>query len=354
MVMAGGGFRFGIYLGMHAAARAAGRAPDLLLATCGGAIAAAVIGALPDDAQRKQWIGSPQMYRFWCGLRSAERGGILGAARQALMRRLSSANAPTIPDLFDDYLFDMPLQLPLPPGYTRTPDVAVAIIGGKLLFSGADVGQARGARKLFAETVFCQPRTAQLLRGATSALHHPRWGQHAIAEQVLTDVTMPLETAARISVCDMYYLACHAAGAHHYMGGAVNLFPIEMARQLADVVMMEFKQGFDQVFAIPAWRSVLGLDGNARLRYANGQFADIRVDTSDITRALARQTIHQKLEWRRNRVALRLPEDYATFVQYMDDQWQYGYQRCIEACERADAGQLAVMRQVDRYNAGSR
>ena len=65
MVFAGGGFRLGIYLGMYAAARDAGRAPDLLLATCGGAVAAPLVQALPDDAQRKAWLSSPQMYQFW-------------------------------------------------------------------------------------------------------------------------------------------------------------------------------------------------------------------------------------------------------------------------------------------------
>jgi predicted acylesterase/phospholipase RssA len=43
MVMGGGGFRFGIYIGMYAALRQAGKAPDVLLASCGGAIAAAII-----------------------------------------------------------------------------------------------------------------------------------------------------------------------------------------------------------------------------------------------------------------------------------------------------------------------
>ena len=58
MVLSGGGFRFGIYLGMYAAARDAGRAPDLVLASCGGAIAAAVIHTLPDPAAQKAWLAS--------------------------------------------------------------------------------------------------------------------------------------------------------------------------------------------------------------------------------------------------------------------------------------------------------
>jgi hypothetical protein len=41
--------------------------------------------------------------------------------------------------------------------------------------------------------------------------------------------------------------------------------------------------------------------------------------------------LQQKLDWRRNRIELAMPPDYATFVRYMDDQWQYGYQRAAAA-----------------------
>jgi hypothetical protein len=70
MVLAGGGFRFGYYLGMHAAAVDAGQEPDLLLATCGGAVAGAIIRNLPDSAARKAWVASPQLYQYFCGLQS--------------------------------------------------------------------------------------------------------------------------------------------------------------------------------------------------------------------------------------------------------------------------------------------
>ena len=63
MVLSGGGFRFGIYLGMYAAACDAGRAPGPVLASCGGAIAAAVIPTLPDPVDQKAWLASPEMHR---------------------------------------------------------------------------------------------------------------------------------------------------------------------------------------------------------------------------------------------------------------------------------------------------
>jgi alpha-beta hydrolase superfamily lysophospholipase len=93
---------------------AAGQAPDVLLASCGGAIAATIIHHLPDPAAQRAWLSSPAMYQFWCSLRSTPQAN-LPARCWRPQGKLSSANAPVIPDLFGDYLFDIPPQLPFPP-----------------------------------------------------------------------------------------------------------------------------------------------------------------------------------------------------------------------------------------------
>ncbi len=351
MVLAGGGFRFGLYLGMYAAARETGNAPDVVLASCGGAIAASMIGATSDPAEQKGLLEAPEMYRFWQQIKSARGAGILRALGNAARRKFSRRPAPVIPDLFHDYLFEVPALLPLPTTCANH-DVSIAIIGGKLLFDQTHVGQARGARKLFAETVFCDPHCAALLQGTRSPFADARWGEHAIAEQLLLETGTPSGVAARISIADMFYFRCveHASG--HYIGGVVDLFPIEVARALADHVMIEFKQSFDQTYSIPAWRSVLGLDGNQRLRYVNGQPVDFRFDTSDISDALATETTSKKLDWLHNRIGLAIPASYDLYRQYMRAQWQYGYERGMEAFRRKEAYQESTMRQVDRHNGG--
>jgi predicted acylesterase/phospholipase RssA len=354
MVMAGGGFRFGIYLGMHAAACESGRAPDLLLASCGGALAATVIAALPDAAQRRAWMNSETMYAFWCALRSAPRANLAGTLWRAARRSLASGNATVIPDLFGDYLFDLAPLLPFPPA-PDAPAVDVAVIAGRLLFGADEAGQRRGERKLFAETVFGPSRVAALLAGMASPLDAPRWGGHAIAPTLLTDTHTPTAVAARISIADMFYFPPQALGEAHYIGGVIDLFPVEVARRLVGAegdITLEFKEAFDQTFAIPAWRSVLGLDGNTRLRYANGVAADVRIDTSDVS--TIEQPMRQHLDWRRNRIEVRMPADHASYVRHMDAQWEYGYQRGLEACRRADAAAtqpgVAAMRRETRHS----
>jgi predicted acylesterase/phospholipase RssA len=341
MVLGGGGFRFGIYIGMYAALRKAGKAPDVLLASCGGAIAATIIHNLPDPGAQRAWLSSPEMYRFWCSLKSTQHAVLLGSLLRAARRKLSTASAPVIPDLFGDYLFEIPPQLPFPPA-TGTPEVDVAIIGGKLLFDESDVGQPRGQRKLFAETVFCGERAAAALQDMDSPLNDIRWGEHAVARELLVDGSVPLTDAARISIADMIYFRCQQYRGQEYIGGVLDLFPVEIARRLGVEVVMEFKEAFDQVFSIPAWRSVLGVDGNARLRYANTHLADMRIDSSDVSVVLEKQQLQQKLDWLRNRIELAMPPSYETFVQHMNDQWQYGHDRATEALGRPPRQHPAV------------
>ncbi|WP_229260108.1 hypothetical protein [Duganella aquatilis] len=328
---------------MYAALRQAGKGPDMLLASCGGAIAAAIIHNLPDPAAQRAWLASEEMYRFWCSLRATEHAALLGTLARAARRKLSSASAPVIPDLFNDYLFEIPSQLPFPPA-SGAPDVDVAILGGKLLFTPADVGQPRGQRKLFAETVFCNERAAAALKDMDSPLSDPRWGEHAVARELLVDASVPVTDAARISIADMIYFRCAQYRGEEYIGGVVDLFPVEIARALGQEVIMEFKEAFDQVFSIPAWRSVLGVDGNARLRYANTHLADMRIDSSDVSVVLEKQQMQQKLDWLRNRIELQMPPSHDIFMQHMNDQWQYGYDRAREALARPLRQQPAVRR----------
>ena len=131
MVMAGGAFHFGYYLGAYAALCERALPPDILLASCGGAIAASIIQGLPTDAERKEWLYSPRMYEFWCSLKARQKTTLSGVLVGAAKRRISNDAARVIPDLFNDYMFE--------------------------------VGQLRGSRKLFAETIFCSERAAQII-----------------------------------------------------------------------------------------------------------------------------------------------------------------------------------------------
>lgn len=352
MVLAGGGFRFGYYLGMHAAAVDAGREPDLLLATCGGAVAGAIIAGLPDTAARKAWLGSRRMYEFLGDLRSSERATPARALIDVARRRLSGGRAARLPDLFNDYLFELPAQLPLPAGGGGH-GTALAIIGGKLLFGPNETGQPRRGRAIYSVTLFCDGGTAALAAGLPSAIGADGWSD-AVTPDLLVDTAMPVADAARISIADMIYFRCQTARGADYTGGVIDLFPVELARGLARHVTMEMKEAYDELLAIPALRSVFGFDGNRRLRHVHAQPVDVWVDTSDVRRAMSGRGVRKRVDWRRNRVALVAPASYERYVADVDALWNYGYQRAQEAYALAAQGRRPAMRNSTRLNEARR
>jgi len=348
MVMAGGGFRFGYYLGMHAAAEDSGMAPDIILASCGGSLAAAIIHALPDAAQRKQWLTSREMYRFMCSLRAAPHVRPLPVLGAALLRGLSRGRAERVPDVFNDYMFELPETLPLPAPCAAGP--ALAVVAAKLLFGREQAGEARGDRALFAEVLFGPERACGLLQGWQSPASSPAWSCGAVAPGLLLDSAMPAADAVRSSITDMLYFACHPHGGEHYMGGVIDLFPIEIAHGLAKHVTMEAKPPFGQVLAIPALRKVLGIDGNARLKHVHAQHAHAWVDTSDISHALRGSGMQKRIDWLGNRIRLQMPSSLDEYAKDVEAQWQYGYQRGIEAY----ASPGLRLRHATRFNRGSK
>lgn len=333
MVLGGGGFRFGYYLGIFAALQKLGKKPDVLLACCGGAMAAGIIQAFTDDDQRKNWLSSPVTYQFWRDLKSSRNASITRTLSGVIRRRLFATKPEVIPDLFNDYLFDIPTTYPLPPpDQPRAHDVDVAIIAGKLLFQESEVGQPRKERKLFVQTVFCERRTASLLDGMTAPSSLDSWGRSTVEPTLLTD-SVPIGDAVRASVADMFLFRCHTHMESTYTGGIIDLFPIEIAQRLANEVVMEKKGPYDALISIPALRSVFGTHGNKRLSHVLKQKAHWWVDTSDMEQVLHVDQIERKIAWLRNRIELVVPSSYEAYVKMIDAQWAYGYQRALDGAE---------------------
>lgn len=332
LVLAGGGFRFAYYLGVHAAAEDCGRKPDVLLASCGGAIAAAVIAALPDAEARRDWMAGPAMYAFLRAIRSTPRAAPLRTLGAAGMRWLRRAPAARIADLRRDYLFELPDVLPLPlpqPPQDDTP--ALAIVGARLLYDLAKTGERRGPQPPFGEVVFGPPRVAALLDGTPAPAADPRWSAGAVDPVLRVETDVAPADAARISIADMFYFRSHDVAGRHYSGGVIDLFPIELARRLAREVIMERKMPFNPWLALPALRAVFGIDGAARLDHVHAQGADAWVDTRDARHVLRAHGIGKRIDWRRNRIMLTVPPTHDAYAAQVRAQWDYGYLKGMAA-----------------------
>lgn len=334
LVLSGGGSRFAYYLGIHAAAEACRKIPDLLLASCGGAIAGAIIQGLPDSETRKQWVLSRAMYDYLQSFQVAPHVRLLPQLLKALSRYVACyakrGGATRIPDLYSDFLVDFPSTIPIPSVSLEGP--ALAIVGGRLLYERDEIGSLRNGRALFTEVLFGNERIRVLLDGVLSPVSSKDRRQSAIGPELEVITDMPVVDAVRISLADIFYTPCQPYGSYNYCGGVIDLYPLELARALAHEVTMELKPPFSRHLANPALRTVFGFDGNERLRYVHGQPLEVRIDTSDMEYAIP-HCLSKRAQLFSNRIMVS-PPSYEEYVSIVEAQWQYGFSRGMEGYDQ--------------------
>lgn len=287
LVMTGGGFKFLYFIGMYDALIDQGWKPDILITTCGASLAAAIIHGVPDRQERLRLIQSPALLE---GLRGFQlsRGSFRDLER--LMRQLSryqrgwETGSDVVPDLFDLAMYDSgSINLPFwqrsfgdrAPGAPH-----VLITGSTASFTRADVGRPRAGRKLYQEAYFTDSVVAPYLAGYTSAVAAAYPGS-SIAPEVRVFTTFSVGDAAAISIRDPFLFPPVVRDNQTFTGSNINLYPLELARSLADEVMMTFNPAFNG-FELMAIGVSLGYDMNDRLRTITGSPVDYWIDATNM------------------------------------------------------------------------
>jgi predicted acylesterase/phospholipase RssA len=334
LVMAGGGFRFAYYLGIYETLREANKQPDVLVASCGASIAASLIHQLPDHKSRMAWLCSKEMHAFYLGLKSNPKKGLFSALFDVLARATYRTGVTHYPDLWNDYLFAIPEYLPLPDvnmSYEGAP--ALAIVAGRILYEPNNAGTPilQPSSNLFQEVIFANQDLLHHLHGMPSPVHSNQLVNSVVDSHVELIHNASLVDAVRASISDMYYFPCHTMQSEHskthYVGGVIDLFPIEIARRLANEIVMEVKAPYDLVMGNPAVRSVMGFNGNERLRQVMNQSADFWVDTRSMEVDLKKHQITKRLNILKNQIHLNVPQSYDDYVRGVRMQVEYGV-RC--------------------------
>lgn len=332
MVMGGGGGRLVAYVGMHAAACEAGLAPDLVVGTCGGALAAALVHAEPDPARQLAWLASTELYRFWAGFRAAPQATITGTLAAAALRWLDPRLAPWVPQLHRGSLFEAPSDWPMLPWRHNGDTPQAVLLGARLLYAPHEAGQAREKRRLFELTALCTPAVAARLGAAAAPLGGPAWPGSTLASTLAVRSNIDLMDAVKISFTDMYYLNVPTVDNEHYLGGVADLLPVELAAQWAHKVWIERKAPATWTLT-PAWRQVLGIDAPQRLQQVDSTPVALRIDTRHLARALPRQLLEKRLHWRSNRLQLLACSSEADYRQRVHAHWQEGHRLMRAALE---------------------
>lgn len=337
LLFSGGGTRLMIYLGIFAALEELEMKPDVLIASCGGAFAATVINAFPDNLSRKEYLQSEEYFQFVSKTTLTKHKKLSEIGLFSLKKIFDKRNAPNIEDVFHRYLVEMNQDLsedfPSLKNTSFSQEIPTLIIGSEILFDPKEVGQNRNDRKLYQKTIFTDPETSKKIIPQQIIINSENLKHSAIEEipQIRTDVS--LLTSTRISVSDMFYVAPSSFQGKYFAGGAIDLIPIELAKHLAEEVIIEKKQSYTHVEEAFV-RAVLGYSGNKRLEEIEKQSPDFQIDTNNIKQKLEGHYIKKSINWRKFEIELSLPKSHQQFVKDMEMQWQYGFDQTIKSIKK--------------------
>lgn len=372
-LFSGGGSRFGYYLGSYAALVEHDLAPDIIVGTCGGSLSALLVQLAPEPKQLQQLMQSRELYRVIKAIRHVApdetnshlklRYSAKAIQRWRLSRQFFSSKRQYQADSYEQLLdelqqlamfrvdnetqwLDELLQF-LPIGSDtnnfNNPAPDIAIIASRLQ-QMADASSVTNSTAQLQELLFAPKRLllADSNTSTTDTLTSPAYafanGRITQSVKILTEWDMA--TAVRASMADMYYLPpIHNVDLGWCLGGVINLTPIELACTLADTVFAETKAGYDSWLAAPAIQRIFGFDPNQRLAQVHNFLPPIinhGQNNSQLHWLPFADNGQQLIGSVRKRFSLKqmtvelIHYEYDGFVQTMQAQWQYGYQRTAD------------------------
>ena len=375
-LFSGGGSRFGYYLGSYAALVAHDLTPDIIVGTCGGSLSAYLVQLAPDPKDLQQLMCSRELYHVISEIRHVSpdeaskrlkiRYMTHALKRWRLSRQLSQRQAQQQADSYEQLLDELQ-QLAMfrindenqwlddLSGFSSTKNgdrnfnstsPEIAIIASRLYQKPATLISPNTPLKL-QELLFAPPRlTASLSELADKKMRSPAhvFAEERIHQSVKILSQWDFSAAIRASMADMYYLPpTYIETLGWCLGGVINLTPIELACQLAETVFAETKAGYDSWLAAPAIQRVFGFDPNRRLAQVHGFLPSTEsyqdnfenrsqlhwLPFADNGEQLAGQHVQKRFNLKQMTIEL-MHSDYDGFVQQMQAQWQYGYQRTAE------------------------
>ena len=376
-LFSGGGSRFAYYLGSYAALVAHDLKPDVIVGTCGGSLSAYLVNLAPDPKDLQALMCSRELYRVITAIRHVApdeanrrlkiRYMMQALKRWRLSRQVSNRQKQQQADSYKRLLAELQ-QLAMfridnegqwldelshfSPNHNNLYNPTapeIAIIASRL-YQTADQTLTTDSSVYdefkLQELLFAPPCLA-VSEHFDEILNAPAhtFADRRIHQSVNIVKQWEFNPAVRASMADMYYLPpTHIETLGWCLGGVINLTPVELACQLGQTVFAETKAGYDSWLAAPAIQRVFGFDPNERLAQVHGYQP---METSSLMKSernshqlhwlpfadngqqLAGQHVQKRFNINQMTVEL-IHSDYDGFVQQMQVQWQYGYQRTAD------------------------
>lgn len=350
VVFSGGGMQFAQFIGMLDGARSVNKEPDLIIGACGGSLAAAIAHSYPNLDDAIAFTKSEGMYNL---IKQAQVNPDYTKISHNLTRLYDFYQkwlTNSVANVFSDTVLHVPtrignkgMEIPI-----NRNEKGVVIVAGRILFGKGDVGKKRGNRKLFAETFFTDPVTGSYLKGFESPIEKAQ-GNTAIAMDTEVNTMATLAQAARAAITGTYYMEPIQIDGNYYMGGTVDLNPIEVAQSLADETIASFGEGFEPLTESKATQAVYHYDINDRIRDVHDQESTYWVDATD------RKDLYDDAGfdpiYAMAKVKTGIPNTYEKFHKKVLLQMEYGRARMIEALSQTRPNEKGHIRDMNSRNA---
>ena len=350
MIFSGLALDFTAYIGLYDAAVDNHCEPDLIIATSGGAVAAAIIAAYPDKAERLKYLESEEFFDFLNSVTIEEARPAPYLAQLVRWFPRKYGLAPLTPDLFARPLASLPppaennsFNIPFP---TRAKGPRIILIAGRMDYTKGNA--LRPGRKLFTETWFTDALTGAFLEGFNSpvATRYPRC---SIACPVSVEKENLVADGLKASIAEPHLLVPTCVDGKWYTGGAIDLWPVELAASLAEETVLP-KLGNLTRIVETIFGSVFQYSNRKRLQDIEKNTVATRVDMEDNREAMkevsfwfnirldrmAGRNDTSCLSHRRSssgyliprpRIYYKGPKDYDDVLYRVGVQYEYGY-RC--------------------------
>lgn len=354
IVFAGMGLDFSTYIGIYDAAVDSGHSPDLIIATSGGSVAAAIITAFPDREDRLNHLQGENSFGYFASVTVEQPRPGPFFSRFARWYPRSLGIRPLTPDLFSSNLLTVPeppennrLNIPFPEGGEGP---RVIVVAASLDYPKAN--RPVCGRKLFTETWFTDPATGGHLEGFGSPIGRafPR-GTISLSSSV--ECGVPMIEASKASIAEPQLFAPPLVNGRYYTGGAIDLWPVELADMLAEEVIVPRTMRFDGKQDIIS-KSTFGYSQRDRQDQLERYPVDHRVDMSDNAEVLKNDSFWFTIENVRRepangparlapgapgrdylvprpRLIYTMPDTHEEFVDRIQAQYHYGYDRGMQA-----------------------
>jgi hypothetical protein len=325
LVVSGGGVSPATVLGMIDAAKAMKWNPDVVITTCGSSIGAAIANSYRRPGEALAFAKSPTFHSVMLKTNVELRNLVW------LNRKMKDyLEKPGIPDMFNETVLNIPEQIHFLPrkNFSNAGNMRFIITSTRARFNQEAIGSPN--LPSFRHAYFTDSETARHIRGRRSAIKR-MFPESFLENTVDVHHNVRPEDAARGGVADPFLLNPGKINHQYYFTGASDLYPIELAQSLAKEVLVTYPESLFEDFEDNIIKRSFGFSQNTRA-LATLHFKDVKwVDMYGLSETkLNPKPFYFFLQLRNG-----IPRNLSTFQADIQKQYDFGYNRVIEALKAA-------------------